>query len=218
MSSSRTREQDYKDGRIYFEGLLNADDPKETLDLFAYEVPEELDINMEPPNMEELDQAISRLKQNKAPVWITSVLKYLSMVVRLLKRMACSHMPGGKLRPLQRSGGKEIILQLPKKSDLYYCNSNRDITLLDISGKAFFTILLLRVKDEVDLKMRENQAGFKKGSSCQDQIFSLNQLIEKCIDQHLPCLINFIDFKATFDSIHDLPYDRFYASIESLQR
>ena len=50
--------------------------------------------------------------------------------------------------------------------------------------------------------MRENQAGFRKGSSCQDQIFSVNQLIERCIDQQLPCPISFIDFKAAFDSIH----------------
>ena len=32
----------------YFEGLLNADEPEETIDFSAYTVPEELDINMEP--------------------------------------------------------------------------------------------------------------------------------------------------------------------------
>ena len=31
----------------YFEGLLNADEPEETIDFSAYTVPEELDINME---------------------------------------------------------------------------------------------------------------------------------------------------------------------------
>ena len=30
----------------------------------------------------------------------------------------------------------------------------------------------------------------------------VNQVIEKCLDQQLPCLINFIDFKAAFDSAH----------------
>ena len=57
-------------------------------------------------------------------------------------------------------------------------------------------------KDEIDGKIRENQAGFRKGRSCQDQIFSLNQIIEKCLEQQLPCLVNFIDFKAAFDSVH----------------
>ena len=97
--------------------------------------------------------------------------------------------------------GKGIILPLPKKGDLY-CNKNRRITLLDIARKVFFTIMLLRVKDQLDCKMRENQAGFRKGRSRVDQIFSLNQIIEKCLDQQLPCLINFIDFKAAFDSVH----------------
>ena len=98
--------------------------------------------------------------------------------------------------------GKGIILPLPKKGDLSFCNNNRGITLLDIAGKVFSTILLMRVKEEVDIRMRENQAGFRKGRSCSDQIFSLNQVIEKCLDQQLPCLINFIDFKAAFDSVH----------------
>ena len=50
----------------YFEGLQNADKPQETLDFSAYEVLEELDINMEPPSREEFDKAISLLKQNKS--------------------------------------------------------------------------------------------------------------------------------------------------------
>ena len=125
--------------------------------------------------------------------------------------MASSHMSAGLANwGYSRRVGKGIILPLRKKGELSFCSNNRGITLLDISGKAFFTILLLREKDEVDLKMRENQAGFRKGRSCQDRIFSLNQLIEKCLDQQLPCLINFIDFKAAFDSVHRvLPYGNF---------
>ena len=34
----------------HFEGLLKADEPKKTLDFTAYAVPEELDINTEPPS------------------------------------------------------------------------------------------------------------------------------------------------------------------------
>ena len=64
--------------------------------------------------------------------------------------------------------------------------------------------MLLRIKDDihVDNRLRENQAGFRKGHSCQDQIFTLNQIVEKCLEQQLPCLVNFIDFKTAFDSVH----------------
>ena len=55
------------DLKEYFEGLLNADEPEETIDFSACAVPEELNINMEPPSREELDRAIGHLKQNKAP-------------------------------------------------------------------------------------------------------------------------------------------------------
>ena len=49
---------------------------------------------------------------------------------------------------------------------------------------------------------RWEQAGFRKGRSCQNKIFSLNQIIEKRLEQQLPWLVNFIDFKAVFDSVH----------------
>ena len=95
----------------------------------------------------------------------------------------------GIILPLPKKGGRSFLLQQqPRRHPLWH-----------ISKGFFFTILLLRVKDEVDLRMRENQAGFRKETSCQDQIFSLHHIIEKCLGQQLPCLISFIDFKAAFD-------------------
>ena len=158
---------------------------------------------MEPPSREELDKAISLLKRNKAP-GIDNIspelLKDGGNNIREWLLRICRLIWHKERTPSE--WGKGIILPLPKKGDLSYCNNNRGITLLDIAGKVFFTIMLLRVKDELDDKMRDNQAGFRKGRSCQDQIFSLNQIIEKCLDQQLPFLINFIDFKAAFDSVH----------------
>ena len=51
----------------YFNGLLNADETVETIDVLAYVVPEELNTNMEPPSREEPDKANGLLKRNKAP-------------------------------------------------------------------------------------------------------------------------------------------------------
>ena len=51
----------------YFEGLLNAEEPAETINFDNFHPMEELDVDMEPPSMEELDKAINRLKRNKAP-------------------------------------------------------------------------------------------------------------------------------------------------------
>ena len=49
---------------------------------------------------------------------------------------------------------QEIILPLPKKGDLTYCNNSRGMTLIDIGGKVFSTIMLTRVKEAVDERMR----------------------------------------------------------------
>ena len=63
-------------------------------------------------------------------------------------------------------------------------------------------LLLDRLKDAIDDRLREQQAGFRKGLSCCEQIFALRNIIEKCYEfqQHLE--INFIDFKKAFDSMH----------------
>ena len=54
----------------------------------------------------------------------------------------------------------------------------------------------------VDVRLRENQAGFRSNRGCVDQIFSLRVLIEKCLEFQIPAVATFVDFKAAFDSIH----------------
>ena len=50
-----------------------------------------------------------------------------------------------------------IIVKLPKKGDLGHCNNWKGITLLSSIGKLFCTILLKRIKREVDSTLREEQ-------------------------------------------------------------
>ena len=51
-------------------------------------------------------------------------------------------------------------------------------------------------------KIQEEQAGFRAGRSCTDQIFTLRNIIEQCHEWRLPHFINFVDFSKAFDSIH----------------
>ena len=95
-----------------------------------------------------------------------------------------------------------VIVTLPKKGNLADCNNWRGITLLSIPGKVFCSVLLQRLKEEVDNILREEQAGFRKGRSCSEQIFSLRNIIEQCQELQTPLMINLIDFKKAFDSIH----------------
>ena len=50
--------------------------------------------------------------------------------------------------------------------------------------------------------LREEQAGFRRGRSCTDEIHTLRQLIEKCDSNRSIMFLNFVDFENTFDSVH----------------
>ena len=63
-------------------------------------------------------------------------------------------------------------------------------------------ILLNRLKDSIDLKLREQQAGIRSNRSCSEQIFTLRNIIEQCTEFQQPIFLNFVEFKKAFDSIH----------------
>ena len=97
---------------------------------------------------------------------------------------------------------KDIIVKLPRKGNLTDCNNLRGICLLSIPGKILSTILLKRLRSAVEVTLREEQAGFRARRSCTEQIFTLRNIIDQCIEFQKPIVINFIDFKKAFDSVH----------------
>jgi hypothetical protein len=54
----------------------------------------------------------------------------------------------------------------------------------------------------IDEKMREEQADFRKGRGCIDNMFAIRNIIEQCTESKTPLFINYIDFKKAFDSVH----------------
>jgi len=95
-----------------------------------------------------------------------------------------------------------IIIPLPKKGDQTECSNWQGITLLSVPGKVFARILLNRMKDTVHQLLRQQQAGFRPGRSCMDQIFLLRQMIEKVSAGQRPEILNFVDFRKAFDNVH----------------
>lgn len=97
---------------------------------------------------------------------------------------------------------KGLIVKLPKKGNLQSCDNWRGITLLSIPSKVFCRILLSRIESAVEQSLRQEQAGFRTGRGCTDQIFALKNIIEQCVEWNAPLHINFIDFRKAFDSLH----------------
>ena len=61
--------------------------------------------------------------------------------------------------------------------------------------------MLERMRVHVDGKLREEQAGFRNGRSCADQIATLRIIIEQSIEFQTSLYLNFVDLEKAFDSI-----------------
>ena len=57
------------------------------------------------------------------------------------------------------------------------------------------------MKDAVDSLLRDEQAGFRTGRSCIDQIATLRIIIEQSLEWNSSLYINFVDYEKAFDSI-----------------
>ena len=59
-----------------------------------------------------------------------------------------------------------------------------------------------RLSLAVDLQLREEQAGFRRGRGCIDHIFMLrNTIIEQSTEWQQTLYVSFVDFAKAFDSV-----------------
>ena len=97
-----------------------------------------------------------------------------------------------------------LIVKLPKKGDLADTNNWRGIMLLSVTSKVLSRVILNRMAAVIDLHLRKEQAGFRKGKSYADHIFSLRQILEQSNEWNTTLYANFIDFAKAFDSLSDV--------------
>jgi hypothetical protein len=99
---------------------------------------------------------------------------------------------------------KAIIVPILKKGDPNLPTNYRGISLLSLISKCYTFILNKRLVHwiEANNKLTESQAGFRKGYSTTDHIFTLNAIIEKCFSKRGGKLYAcFVDLKSAFDSV-----------------
>ncbi|BHF67943.1 hypothetical protein SprV_0301097200 [Sparganum proliferum] len=92
-----------------------------------------------------------------------------------------------------------------KKGDKTRCENYRGIGLTDVAAKIFAIVLLRRFQAVRDARTRSNQAGFRAGRGCVDQIFTLRRILEFRHSYQQPTAVCFIVFAAAFDSVHREP-------------
>ena len=70
-----------------------------------------------------------------------------------------------------------LIVKLPKKGDLTKCSNWRGITLMVVAAKVLGRMIITQIRDGIDNKLHQEQAGFRKGRGTTEQIFILCNII-----------------------------------------
>lgn len=187
----------------YFSSLLNNDSSPAVSELPAPAV-EDLPISTEPPTREEVVEAIAAMKTNKAAALDCAITaealqgggdSMVDMIHKFCKEVFSTLTP-------PRQWVTNVIIPLPKKGDLSLMTNYRGISLMSIAAKVYNKILLNRIRPHIDPLLRSNQAGFRSGRSCAQQIHILRRIMEGFKEYQLPLTVTFVDFKKAFDSIN----------------
>ena len=75
----------------------------------------------------------------------------------------------GKRKKYLQTGRRDILSSYKgKETSANAPTTDRGIALLSVPGKVFNRIILGRLKNEMDPKLRDQQAGFRRYRSCAD--------------------------------------------------
>ena len=185
----------------HFTEVLNTEAPTITADPPAPN--DDLDIATGVPTLQEVTHAIKQMKTGKSPgidnicieLLKTDVITAGNIFTGLFSDIWTAN-------EIPRDWNTNLIVKIPKKGDLQNCDNWRGITLLSMPSKIFCRVLLNRIEEAIDVNLRQEQAGFRRGKGCMDQIFSLRNIIEQSTEWNAPLCIGFKNFKKAFDSIH----------------
>jgi hypothetical protein len=187
----------------YFEEILNRDTPDNPIQDSEVGQPEIEDIDVSEITEEEIRRALRKAKNGKAPgideipleLLNTNNDSTISELGKLFKEIWNEEKIPDKWK-------KGIIIKLPKKGDLKDCRNWRGITLLTVMSKIMSRVIISRIQNGIDKKLRKEQAGFRNSRNTVEQIFILRNIVEQVNEWRAPLYLHFVDFEKAFDSIH----------------
>jgi hypothetical protein len=158
--------------------------------------------NTEVPSKLEILQAINSLKNGKAPgvdrippeVLKADPHTKTELLYPVIKKIWTEER-------MQEDWRKGLLIKIPKKGNLSECNNWRGIALLSVPSKIMTTVILNRMREKIDQRLKKEQAGFRKNHSCVDQINTLRIIIEQNNEWNERLYLVFIDFEKAFDSV-----------------
>ena len=194
------QEEQRKRWAEHFKELLNRPPPSEMPHMQPADTP--LQVSENKPNEAEIKRAIRQLKNGKAagPDGIPSeaIKADINTSTKMLYELFGKIWETNEIPDDWKEG---CLIKLPKKGDLKECKNWRGIMLLSTAGKVLNRVILERLKEEVDKRLREEQAGFRKDRSCTDQIATLRIILEQSLEWNSPVYTTFVDYEKAFDSV-----------------
>jgi len=185
----------------HFKEVLNRPAPEEELHIPVAE--EDLSVDIRPLKKEEIIAAINSLKNHKAPgkdrpnaeLFKADTVTTANILQPLFNTI-------WDRRKIPDDWNEGIIIKIPKKGALSECSNMRGITLLSTPSKILAKVIMKRLLLAVDLKLREEQAGFRRGRGCIDHVCTLRNIIEQSTEWQRTLYVNFVYFAKAFDSVH----------------
>ena len=161
------------------------------------------DLEIPTITVEEIKHAISKLKNGKSPGLDEIYNEYIKAggepLINALQILFNNILKYGVV---PQNFKEALIVILFKKGNRSECKNYRPISLLSHIYKLFMTIIAKRITNDLYTCFTKTQAAYQPGRNTTEQIFALEQLIEKSIEFNRPMHIVFIDFKKAFDSIN----------------
>lgn len=183
----------------YFEDLLNRDAPM-CPQLPLHRSPA-YSCSTAPPSQQEVEDAVRKLKNNKAAGddgISAEMLKSLPTSGKYALVEVLTDI--WRRRKIPDSWRMAVIIPLFKKGSRTEVSNYRGISLLRTMYKILERIILARLIKFRENTTRDEQAGFRGGRSTVDQIFILRRLLETRYSHGQETHIAFLDFASAFDS------------------
>ena len=155
-----------------------------------------------PPDLNEIQEEIGRLKNNKAAgtdSLVGELIKHGGEKVAKLLHIIITKI--WEREELPQAWMEGIVCPIYKKGDKLDCGNYRAITILNTAYKVLSQLLYRRLAPLTRDFVGSYQAGFTDARAANDQIFSLRQILQKCREYNVPTHHLFVDFRAAYDSI-----------------
>ena len=166
---------------------------------------EEVNLVNSPITLEEIVQCIKSMANGKSCGIDGIVVEMLKASIDItgpyLRHLYNNILASGKF---PKQWCKAVLVPIHKKGSMSDPNNYRGIALLSVLGKVFTKVInkrLVNWAESANLQ-KEEQAGFRKGYSTVDNMFTLQSLVQKyCSRAGGRFYVLFVDFSKAFDTI-----------------